>query len=44
MTPGSKPDSSEDPPCMWVCCTRNHTHSPTARRKALGRMPQVDEK
>ncbi|GBM29059.1 hypothetical protein AVEN_209566-1 [Araneus ventricosus] len=23
--PGSKPDSTEDPPCMWACCTPNHT-------------------
>ncbi|GBN47569.1 hypothetical protein AVEN_112407-1 [Araneus ventricosus] len=21
---GSKPDSSEDPPCMWACCKLNH--------------------
>ncbi|GBL75495.1 hypothetical protein AVEN_194668-1 [Araneus ventricosus] len=19
-----KPDSTEDPPCMWACCTLNH--------------------
>ncbi|GBN28086.1 hypothetical protein AVEN_266006-1 [Araneus ventricosus] len=21
--PGSKPDSTGDPPCMWCCCTLN---------------------
>ncbi|GBM67784.1 hypothetical protein AVEN_84506-1, partial [Araneus ventricosus] len=24
-TPGSKPDSIEDSPYMWACCTLNHT-------------------
>ncbi|GBM57579.1 hypothetical protein AVEN_85446-1 [Araneus ventricosus] len=23
--PGSKPDSTEDPSCMWACCVINHT-------------------
>ncbi|GBL92985.1 hypothetical protein AVEN_54624-1 [Araneus ventricosus] len=23
--PGSKLDSTEDPPCVWACCTLNHT-------------------
>ncbi|GBN81855.1 hypothetical protein AVEN_32179-1 [Araneus ventricosus] len=23
--PGSKPDSTEEPPCMWARCTPNHT-------------------
>ncbi|GBL96241.1 hypothetical protein AVEN_118776-1 [Araneus ventricosus] len=23
--PSSKPDSTEDPQCMWACCTPNHT-------------------
>ncbi|GBM27599.1 hypothetical protein AVEN_17647-1, partial [Araneus ventricosus] len=23
--PGSKPDSSADPSCMWACCSLNHT-------------------
>ncbi|GBM65392.1 hypothetical protein AVEN_232322-1 [Araneus ventricosus] len=30
---GSKPDSTEDLPCMWACCTLNHTYGvnrPTA--------------
>ncbi|GBN83307.1 hypothetical protein AVEN_63657-1 [Araneus ventricosus] len=24
--PGSKPDSTEDPPCMWPCFTLNHMY------------------
>ncbi|GBL89508.1 hypothetical protein AVEN_87845-1 [Araneus ventricosus] len=24
---GSRPDSTEDPPCMWACCTLNHAQS-----------------
>ncbi|GBM15550.1 hypothetical protein AVEN_57837-1, partial [Araneus ventricosus] len=23
--PGSKPDSTEDPPVTWACCALNHT-------------------
>ncbi|GBN75778.1 hypothetical protein AVEN_186424-1 [Araneus ventricosus] len=23
--PGSRTESTEDPPCMWACCTLNHT-------------------
>ncbi|GBM70974.1 hypothetical protein AVEN_102910-1 [Araneus ventricosus] len=22
--PSSKPDSTEDPPCLWACCEINH--------------------
>ncbi|GBM99392.1 hypothetical protein AVEN_16057-1, partial [Araneus ventricosus] len=26
--PGSKPDSTEDPPCICTCCMPNHTWGP----------------
>ncbi|GBN49616.1 hypothetical protein AVEN_157215-1, partial [Araneus ventricosus] len=25
--PGSKPDSTKDPPCMWACFRLNHMYS-----------------
>ncbi|GBM85648.1 hypothetical protein AVEN_150176-1 [Araneus ventricosus] len=25
--PGSRPDSNEDPTCMWACCTLSHAQA-----------------
>ncbi|GBL86385.1 hypothetical protein AVEN_164555-1 [Araneus ventricosus] len=27
--PGSKPNSTENPPCMWACCMLNHKQRTT---------------
>ncbi|GBL96113.1 Homer 1 [Araneus ventricosus] len=34
IVPGSKPDSSEDPQCLWAWCTLNHTEQPIFTTKA----------